>query len=350
MRKLATVREVKEIRPIENADAIELAIVDGWQVVVKKGEFEQGDLGVYFEIDSFLPERKEFEFLRKSSFREMPDGSKGFRLRTIKLRGEMSQGLLLPTGLFPEIRDKTLGEEVTKELGVIKYDPPVPAQLAGEVKGRFPSFIRKTDEERIQNLISWFERYKHIDFEVTEKLDGSSMTVYFNDEESGVCSRNLDLKESETNTFWRVARELKILDGLEKFHQEFGKHLAIQGECVGPGLNGNSLKLSKQTIYVFNIFDIDEHRYMVPDERTKVLEELETLGCSLYQVPFIEDVKVFEKYQDVEKVLEMAEGKSLIDPGSIREGLVFKSKSLVGRDIISFKAINNEYLLKQERK
>ena len=357
MRKLASIREVREIKPIENADMIELAIVDGWQVVVKKNELNAGDLAVYFEIDSFLPIRDEFEFLRKSSYRKLPD-SEGFRLKTIKLRGQVSQGLLLPISTFPELAEACLGDpsfgsgigtDVTDLLGVTKYEAPIPACLAGEVKGMFPGFVKKTDEERIQNLVDWFGLYKDLEFEASEKIDGSSMTVYHNNGDVGVCSRNLDLKESDTNTFWRVTRKLKIIDALEWFYNENSRNIAIQGECAGEGINKNRLGLKGHNLYVFNVFDIDRHRYLTPGERAEVLSDLKDAGFVFEQVPIVcSPIKVFTDFPTMDEMLETAQGKSMLNPDREREGLVYKSCDLIGVDIISFKAINNKYLLKEK--
>ena len=160
-RKLATIRTISELRPIEGADKIELAIVDGWQVVVAKDvEHMVGDKVVYCEIDSFLPIRDEFEFLRKSSYKKMGD-QEGFRLKTIKLRGQVSQGLILPISVVPITQFATAlnlpeGMDVTEMLGIVKYEPPIPAELAGKVKGGFPSFLSKTDrsEEHTSELQS----------------------------------------------------------------------------------------------------------------------------------------------------------------------------------------------------
>ena len=136
-RKLASIRKVREIKPIEGADAIELAIVDGWQCVAKKGEFKVNDLCVYFEIDSFLPIKDEFEFLRKSSYKKMGE-AEGFRLKTIKLRGELSQGLIIPISNFNEdIQKMEEGTDLTDILEVQKYEQPIPAQLAVRLKAHF---------------------------------------------------------------------------------------------------------------------------------------------------------------------------------------------------------------------
>jgi len=197
-RKLASVQKIREIRPIEGADAIELAIINSWQVVVAKNVGHKvDDFVVYCEIDSFLPIREEFEFLRKSSHKKMGD-QEGFRLKTIKLRGEVSQGLVVPIHVLPLLEMVHEGQDVTEMLGIVKYEPPVPAQLAGKAKGYFPGFIRKTDEERVQNLTKEYEEWKITGshkFYATEKLDGSSSTFYVRDGDFGVCSRNLELAD-----------------------------------------------------------------------------------------------------------------------------------------------------------
>jgi RNA ligase (TIGR02306 family) len=186
-RKLASIRVISDIQPIEGADKIELAIVDGWKVVVaKEVGHKVGNMVVYCEIDSYLPVRDEFEFLRKSSYKKMSDGTEGFRLKTIKLRGQVSQGLILPMSVVEYTNVQfEVGMDVTNLLGIVKYEPPIPAELAGKVKGLFPSFIRKTDEERIQNLSSEYDELKNHTYYVTEKLDGSSATFYIKDGEFG---------------------------------------------------------------------------------------------------------------------------------------------------------------------
>jgi RNA ligase (TIGR02306 family) len=170
MRRLATVQQIAELLPIEGADAIEVAKINGWNVVVKKGDFKVDEMVVFCEVDSFLPIQPEYEFLRKSSYKKMSDGTEGFRLRTIRLRGQLSQGLLinyqvliskLPPDENGHVNLPDVGEDVTKIMGIIKYEPPIPACLAGQMKGNFPGFLNKTDEERVQNIpISMYDRYK----------------------------------------------------------------------------------------------------------------------------------------------------------------------------------------------
>jgi RNA ligase (TIGR02306 family) len=341
-RKLATVRRIKEIIPIEGADRIELAVVDGWKVVVAKDvQHKVGDLVIYCEIDSFLPIREEFEFLRKSSFKKMGD-QEGFRLRTAKMKGQISQGLILPifvlnppdTNIYVQPFE---GLDVTEMLDIVKYEPPIPANLAGKVKGLFPSFLIKTDEERVQNIAVEYSalcfQSKH-QFYVTEKLDGSSATFYINNGEFGVCSRNLELLETENNSFWKVARELKLEENLRALE----KNICLQGELIGEGIQGNPYGIKGQTVRFFSVYQIDS--------RTRLgIKDLEDICfmIGLQTVPILESN--FLLPNTIEEMLQYAEGKSALNPKTEREGVVVRSLD----GTISFKAISNKFLLKNEQ-
>ena len=342
-RKLASVRVIKSIQPIPNADKIELVTVDGWNVVVAKDVGHKvGDMVIYCEIDSFLPIREEFEFLRKSSYKKMGD-QEGFRLRTVKLRGQVSQGLILPISILnpPDTNIYVTpfeGLDVTEMLDIVKYEPPIPAELAGKVKGNFPSFIPKTDEERIQNLTKEYEEWKiqsKHQFYVTEKLDGSSATFYVKDGEFGVCSRNLELLETEGNTFWKVARELD----LENKMKSLGKNISIQGELIGEGIQGNPYKLKGQTIRFFTGYDIDKRERMGFIHFTVMIMDM-----GLKYVPVVNPEFGFLLPDTIEEMLQYAEGKSALNPDTEREGVVVRSMD----GSISFKAISNTFLLKNE--
>jgi RNA ligase (TIGR02306 family) len=342
-RKLATIRQIDNIQPIEGADMIELATVGGWKVVVAKDvNHKVGDLVVYCEIDSFLPIEPEFEFLRKSSYKKMADGTEGFRLKTIKLRGQVSQGLILPLKDAYEVFKRNTpnmdmgwfeGLEVTEMLNIVKYEPPIPAQLSGMVKGNFPSFLKKTDEERVQNLTKEYAIYSLAKFYVTEKLDGSSVTYYVKDGVFGVCSRNLDLLEDENNSMWKFA----VTTGLREKMVGLGKNIAIQGEIIGEGIQGNPYKIIGQTVKVFNGFDIDKYDYLSLSELldlTKVLE--------VKTVPILD--LSFTLPETIDELLLTAEGKSMLNIKTEREGLVIRSHDRK----ISFKAISNKFLLNEK--
>lgn len=333
-RKLATIRRIAEIKDIDGAEFIEAARVDGWWVVAKKGEFPVDSLAVYMEVDSFVP-TEIAPFLTKAGHEPKEyEGVQGERLRTVKLRGQLSQGLLLPISSLPSVlqMEAIEGSDVTEALGVLKWERPISPQLYGQAKGNFPSFLRKTDQERVQNIGHTLESYINETFEVTIKLDGSSCTIFSNGEEDGVCSRNLELKRDENNAFWKIALEYDI----HKKIRAYGKNLAVQGELIAPNIQGNYEKVNKPEFYVFDIFDIDKQEYMLPDERQEF--------CKILNIPHIPIIdKSYEMIDNVDILLDMAEGNGM-NVGVKREGLVFKHNN----SEFSFKAISNSYLLKEK--
>lgn len=331
MRKLASIQRIKSLEPIKDADSIQKATVLGWQLVVKKDEFKVGDLVVYCEIDSVLPKRPEFEFLAQYKY----------RIKTIKLRGQVSQGICFPLSVLPNDFEIKEGADCTQAIGVTLYEPPIPASLSGKMKGRFPSFIPKTDETRVQTLQELLDQYKGEACYLTEKLDGSSATYFIKDGEFGVCSRNIEFYEDDENTFWKVARQLD----LPRKMASLNRNIALQGELVGENIQSNKLKLRGQTVYFFNAFDIDKYEYLPFDECIKIIKQL-----GLNTVPIIADDYILEN--DIEKLVETATIRSQIHPKSWAEGIVFRLKKH-GKDQpfnengrISFKVINPKFLLK----
>lgn len=341
-RKLASIQKILDIQPIAGADAIEVATVLGWKVVVgKKDNFKVGDLIVYCEIDSILPDKPEYEFLR----------AKHFRIKTIKLRGQISQGIVFPLTVLPQHlqeqfancteTDKLLGIDVTETLGITKYEIYVPANLRGQIKGNFPSFLHKTDETRIQAAPDVLTRHNGKRFFVTEKVDGTSFTAYLRNGEFGICSRNLELKLEDDTIYCRMAKELNLSERLARV----GKNIAIQGELIGQGIQKNKYGLSNVQLKLFNVFDIDLGRYAAQDEflKTAALLELET-------VPNVLTLELDNT--TVDALVELSKGFSLLNPKTPREGLVFRPEietydpDLKGR--LSFKVINPEFLLKYD--
>jgi RNA ligase (TIGR02306 family) len=335
-RKLATIRKISAIESIEGADAIEVAVVDGWKVVVKKGEFQVDSLAVYIEIDSWVS-NDIAPFLSKGKEPREYEGVKGERLRTVKLRGQLSQGLLLPLEPTCANIDSLLfeGLDVSLPLNIIKWERPMNAQLAGMARGNFPALVPKTDQERIQNLTRSFEQYQQDSWSITEKLDGSSCTFYLDDEDVfHVCSRNLDLKEDQANSFWKVARKFDI-EGIMR--RNFMKGMAIQGEMIGEGIQGNQYKVQLD-FYVYDMYNVHTGQYLLPVQLESACEKL-----GLKHVPIIRDVARLNDHT-IQSLLQYAEGKSLLN-GSNREGVVFKSNTVHDR---SWKAISNSWLLKNE--
>ena len=338
-RKLATVQKITALTPIIGADKIEVASVLGWKVVVLKDQFKVGDPCVYCEIDSILPDKPEFEFLRERKF----------RIRTVRLRGQISQGIAFPTSILPDaftFMPLEEGKDVTDVLGIEKFIPQIPADLAGTVKGPFPSFIPKTDETRVQVLQDVLMRHKGKFCYVTEKVDGTSVTYYIKDGGFGACSRNLELIETPDNTIWKMARLLKIEEKLKGL----GYNVAVQGELIGPGIQKNNLKIPERAVLFFNAFDIDKFRYLNFSEFVNFYEQI-----GLPTVPIIQ--KGYELEDSIDALVEKSKGFSILNEKVMREGIVIRPfeegfdmqmASGFGNGRLTFKAVNPEYLLKFE--
>lgn len=337
-RKMATIRKISKIVSIQDAEFIEVAEVDGWRVVVKKGEFQEGDLAVYCEIDSFIPS-KIAPFLTTSGlFPKEYLGIEGEQLKTKKLRGVISQGLLLPIGQNAIDAFKE-GDDVSDELGIVKYDPPIPASCAGQIKGNFPSLVPKTDEERVQNLTKYWDKYSDssLTWEITEKLEGSSCTFYLDREGNfEVCSRNFSLKEDDNNSFWKPA---KMYNVKQKMLDNNLQGFAIQGELIGEGIQGNIYNIKGVDFYAYKIWDVVDSEYLKPEEQHNICNVL-----GLKYVPVIYEYASICN-QDIQDVLQQAEDKSKLNPKQEREGIVFKCNEDTS---LHFKVISNKYLLKQK--
>lgn len=378
-RALAYIQHVTNIRPIDGADNIEQCNVLGWNLICKKGEFHEGDPCVYIEIDSKVPEREEFEFLR----------AKGFKVKTMKL-GKfncISQGLAMPQSAFKELAGLSEGTDVTDILG-IKYsvqednarksngDPNAKYKsmaarhqkifkkkwarwmmrrswgrkvmffFFGKKKDNprgFPSFVSKTDEERVENQPWRIGDGKT--YLATEKLDGTSCTYALerkgrNKFEFYVCSRNVRQQDEKQecyhdhNIYWDLAFKYNIEQNLKDFLNQFPqlKWVCIQGEGVG-SVQGNPLKLKEDDLYVFNFKDSESGRYNSIAGRA-IIEKM-----GMKWVPILGEVQMPDT---MEELKALATGKSKVNPDVIREGIVYRS--LDGSD--SFKNVSREYLLK----
>lgn len=335
-RKLASIQVIKELTPISGADAILCAKVLGWECVVKKTEFQVGDRCVYFEIDSVLPIAQWNDHLRK-------EPNKPLRIKTIKLRGQLSQGLAMPLSILPT-GEYELGQDVTELVGVTKYEPIVPAHLSGMVKGNFPAFLHKTDETRLQSDPNILQEAidKKLVLVGTLKMDGTSFTAYRRDTDFGVCSRNLDLKETEGNAHWKMARKLK----LEEILRSEPRNLSIQGEMVGPGIQANRLGLSEVDLYLFNLFDIDTGKYLSHAELSVFAEKH---GLKVVPTVYRLDFGGVVGPRGINHLLNIANNLNY-DNGTPAEGIVWRSAdetySEVMKGRLSFKTISSRFLLK----
>lgn len=352
MRKMASIRSIDNIEPITDADSIEVATVGGWKVVVKKGEFKTNDLVVYLEIDSWVPTSLA-PFLSKGKEPKVFNGVEGERLRTVKLRGQISQGLLLPidcTTISDTISDGegnvisvSEGDDVTEFLGIQKWERPLPTQLQGKAKGNFPSFIRKTDQERCQNLQkNIFVDWKDLEWEISLKLDGSSLTGYYNNGETGICSRNLELMDNDENSGNSFIQTFNS-SGLKDAIKSIGRNVAVQGEMMGEKIQGNRENLTGTILFIFDVFDIDNQQYMTPQDRLEFINLLFKNGYTGDIAPILNSKTTLHNIgiSNITDLLSFADGESINNP--VREGVVFKC---VTNGDISFKAISNKFLLK----
>lgn len=378
IRKLASIQEIRAVEPIPGKDRIELAHVQGWTVIVGKGEYKPGDLTVYVEIDSVLPERPEFEFLRK----------KNFRIKTMKINGQLedgtkvpvfSQGICFPVSILPgNVIDRSqpksllIDTDVTEFLGVQKYDEygdlandsmnegdklkafkkfafrcrltrPFAKAIFKKKSGAFPDFVSKTDETRIQSL-PYLQERKDTLFVGREKIDGQSGTFALckiprtipllkPKFEFIVCSRNRRIPEPDNSSFWTVARQYNIENVLRKLIGD-QPWVCIQGEVVGPRIQGNKYKLSEVDLYCFNL--------IYPSGKVKCFEAEKMVGkYGLKWVPLV--VSDYRMPDTVEEVLTFATGKSAIC-NTLREGIVFRNYD----EDISFKAVSPEFLIKND--
>ena len=368
MRQLATIKRIREIRDIPGKDLIGLGLIDGWQVIVQKTEFEAGGLCIFCEIDSLIPERPEFEFLRK----------KGFRIKTMKMAGLISQGICFPLSLLPEGPAVSEGDDVTERMGITKYEKyekedtstraarhrVIPKILKPLMRYKwfrnimltkkenrgFPDFVSKTDETRIQNIPIILE-CKDVKYSVTEKIDGQSATFalirrpvikwlpYWTRDEFIIASRNLRIwKERDGVNYWRVAEKYKMKEALTGLlvNCPAGSWVCIQGEQIGPGIQGNKYKRTDVEFYAFNLIFSEESR--LPYRHMKI-------GVGMYQIPCVPQIlHDFVLPDTVEEMLKLATAKSLLKPDILREGLVFRNEEKG----VSFKAVSPEFLMKND--
>ena len=356
-RKLASIKRINNLYPIEGKDRIELAQIDGWTVIVKKGEFNIGDLCVYIEIDSILPEKPEFEFLR----------NKNFTIKTMKMAGCISQGIVFPLSILPEGK-YNLEDDVTDIIGIKKWErqdsTDVNVQIKKASKNKypkflmkskifreiiyklgdhreskgFPSFIQKTDETRIQNAPFYLNSNE--EWILTEKIDGQSGTfavvkrkkLFKTTYEYIVCSRNIRLYNKDNSSYWEVSDKYNIkkhlIDFLKANKMEW---IAIQGECISPKVQGNKYKVSEPDLYVFNV--------ILPHGRMDSLTAQWLINK--WGMKFVPIVGKQILPKTVDEMLKLAHGESALG-NTIREGLVCRTSD--GK--LSFKAVDPLFLIK----
>lgn len=338
--QLATIEEIRGVRPHPNADRLDLATVLGWQTITRRGEFKTGDRVVFIVIDTVLPDDAPWaQFLRTEG--------KPTRLNTVKLRGEYSQGLCLPLDVLPEdLREAPVGTPVDEVLGVQKYEKPLSQELTGKANGGFPIHITpSTDEENVFSFPD-LERWEEIlsgPITVTQKLNGSSFTMIVRDGElAHVCSRRLDLSEAGGGAFWRLARRIHlpvILDGSD---------FLLQGEWMGPGCQGNELELEEPAIFPFQMRLLDRRNWFTYREMVDALRGTAAMPVQLMPVPVLKHPEILPgtPVDHSLRVLQEFANRQKLPNGRPAEGIVVRPADYraggVGRPL-GFKIINQNY-------
>lgn len=345
-RKLASIQRIIKIEPIEGADKIELAYVLGWQCVVNKGQFKPMDLAVYFEIDSFLPVKPEFEFLRSSSYKNTPIMGEGFRLKTMKFRGQVSQGLLLPVSQFHELSDNLeLGTDVSEILGVRKWEIEERVTTGGTIKGTLPYSIPHTDETRVQAVPELIKAFAGLKYYISTKMDGSSHSIGVDENGFHVTGHNYEYKDDGNSSFYNFVNKQDYHDRIVSYKESKGlQSLVLQGEFCGAGIQKNRLKLTSPEWYVFTV--IVNGKRVGLRQMLDICNELELTTVPIEEV----GVDLPYRYPTVESLLQRADGD--YPKGGKKEGIVIRPTEPVYSDLIgtalSMKVVSNKYLLKNE--
>ena len=341
-RKLASVQYVHDVSPIKGADRIECIGVLGWRCVAKKGEFKVGDLCVYFEIDSFLPLEERFAFLGSTSLKHSELLGDGYRLRTQRFRGQISQGLALPLSVLPAGEWK-VGDDVSELLGVRKWEVSQRASSGGTIIGTLPAWVPKTDETRVQAEPGLIDEFQGLPYYITTKMDGTSVTMYRMDGRFGICGHNYELADDGKCSFWRWAHEHEIEEHLVAAQLD---NIVIQGEFCAAGIQGNPLTLKRPAWYVFTVRDAGREERLGLDGTMAVCEK-----AGLAMVP-IEERGDDLPYRSVEALLERARGH--YENGRTKEGIVVRPQEPVYSPTVgaslSMKVINNDYLVKKAKR
>jgi RNA ligase (TIGR02306 family) len=356
-RRLATVETITALTPIPDADAIVTARIRGWDVVVRLGEFTVGDRCVYFEVDSMLDvDQERYAFLAPRGVRTDAQGRTGHVLKTARLRGQYSQGLAIDIAQFPELANEPAGFDATELLDIVKWDPPIPAELLGSVRGMRPTWISKTGAERLQNRAE--QLGSDGAWVATEKIDGESMTVWWTKagptvgwSDHGVCTRGVDLDITRGAPMARKADELGLYDVLDALGRLLdADRIALSGEFYGEGVKKNPLRVAGQHFAIFRA-TVDGRDIPIFTSSGIPLYSDDRGRCSLTELApglakLLVPVHDLTFPSTVDEGLAQVEGiESLVAPGRRAEGIVWRND--VTGEVL--KAINNKYLLKNDR-
>ena len=336
MRKLVSIRKIDDVQAISGADDVVKVRIGGWWCVTSKNyNLKPKDLCYFFEIDCLIPVEDRFSFLAKNcAILETNVGGsvyKGYRLRTKSFRGVTSQGLVLPLSFALFEIKLSEGDDLTSLFRVVKYERILTEGMGKDIVGDFPGYMPKTEEERIQNLIEYLDKYRGLMFYGSEKIDGCSSTFSRYENEFDVYQKTVQLRRLSNNPYWAIAKKYKL-------SEKISNNFAVQAEIVGPGID-NALELSELDAFVFSVFDIQKAQYLSLEDMLKFSSEI-----GMKTVPIIYPEIILNHTCD--QLLVMANRKSALNPKKSAEGLVFRMKSTIEK--VSFKVISNHYLEKNK--
>ncbi|MDX1370837.1 MAG: RNA ligase family protein [Nitrososphaeraceae archaeon] len=332
-RALATIAKIDKIYEHPNADHLEIALIRGWQVIVLKNNYQEGERVIFFEIDSFIPTYDEFKFLEKSCLREV-EGIKGYRIKTVRLRGELSQGLITKLDFLNTIKygdqwtDKPIGTDVTELLGVLNYND---LEMGDFISS--PSYVLKREEDRVQNLTNKWDYYKKLRYYTTEKLEGMRCSIWKIPNGEVQFGMKNKLINTSDHPFVLKMNEL----GVPNVLKEMDEPLLLAGELIGPKIQGNYYKLAKHKFFAFTLYNYKDYRRKSYKEYSEF--------CFVHNIPMVPLIYFNIRLpEDPLTLVALANGKSRINQEVMREGLIYRS--IDTND--GFKVIDNEFLINND--
>lgn len=352
-RKLASVQLIKDIKPINGADKIEKARVEGYNVIVPKNMYSENEKIVFFEADSFLPIEDRYSFLKDSSYKNDKTLGEGFRIRVVTMRGEVAHGLVMPISEFKEIENPEVGMDVTDLLNVKKWVREEIVSSLCVSKKEKPYFVPTIDELRVQSIECLIDELKNKPYYISDKVDGTSISMYYVDEKFGATTRKLDIDINEKGLVSNYVKKYDLERKIKEIAEKNNAGVVIQGEFAGPKIQGNTMELSEYKWFVFNIFLVKDSKCEQVDLNS-MLSYTHEMG--LQTVPIIEIASAFN--YNTKELVERAKGNYMkldknndIIKGHIREGIVVRPTEPIYSETLqknlSFKVLNDEYWAKE---
>lgn len=321
-----SVEKIGKIWEHTNADSLEMASLEGkdFDFVVAKGNLRVGDKVVYFPVDALLPEWVSIVLGVQGKLA----GSAHNRIKTVKLRGNISQGVVAPVTEFltPSVAENVpVGTDLATMLGIVKYEPPVVSSHAGNLIG-FPDFMHVYDIESAQNYTNIVDKIRTGKAYISEKLEGSNWAASIEaDGTIRVYSRNYEIQpiEGHTHDWWKALYSNgldQVLRNIKSFYDLSGtpvQHIVLRGEIVGSNVQGDYYGLKKQDVYMFDL--VVNQKYLSVEEFFSMARQ-----TGFKTVPILAKDVTLDSWLDGKGIKEASDGQSMLNPNKLREGIVIK--------------------------